>query len=581
MAGGAASRLLSEAGTTVRATDTTTGGGAVSERKRALGAYYSPEPYARALVRWALNGRIGSVLDPSYGGCAMLRVAIEELTSLGATSATDLVFGADIDDGTAQWAAHLVSQGVPRVHLRSADFLSLTPGTDLPLTSAVVGNPPYVRHHRLTPAARAQALAAADAAGISLSGRASLWGYFVVHAARFVKPGGRMALLLPGAMTQVDYAPQLLGHLEARFDDVLLVRVRERIFADAREETVVLLTAGAHADGRRSRCRHADVDDLAGLERLLGRATPPPSRAAPDVDGVAEWKRRLVPAACLDILTTVLAADSTRQLSDVAQVSLGTVTGANATFVLAEEQAEQLGVRAHTVPVVTRSALLTGPVLSGSSLSAQPRRLLTLPRDFSLDRRTRLGRHLAAAEDEGVHERHHCRREPWWALGEVAMPDAFLAYMVAAPRGMALNAPAVASTNTVHQVQWRAAPSVEQERARLLTSWSTLGRVCAELYGRHYGGGVLKLELAAAGRLPVVDSLVVSDAAWSACQHDGEQARQVADAALLAAGVGLKARHIRVLKDTAAALAAARVGRPRGNGTTVAAVRGRRDVATA
>ena len=45
-----------------------------------------------------------------------------------------------------------------------------------------------------------------------------------------------MALLLPGAVTQVDYASAVLRYVEERFDDVLLVRVRERIFDQAHEE---------------------------------------------------------------------------------------------------------------------------------------------------------------------------------------------------------------------------------------------------------------------------------------------------------------------------------------------------------
>jgi adenine-specific DNA-methyltransferase len=549
--------------------DTTTGGGAVSEDKRALGSYYSPEPYARALVQWALNGRIGSVTDPSYGGCAILRVAIEQLTELGAERPTELVFGSDVDDGTAQWAAHLISKGVPREHLRSADFLSLTPGVDLPLTRAVVGNPPYVRHHRLTASARTRAVAAAAAAGVALSGRASLWAYFVVHAARFVQPGGRMALLLPGAVMQVDYAPVLLDHLEERFEDVLLVRVRERIFPDAGEETVVLLASGARAVGKPSRRRYADVNDLADLLQLLARPTAPAPRAEPVMDGVSDWKRRLLPPGCLDILTKVLAAAETRRLGDVARISLGTVTGANATFVLTDDQADRLAVRAHTVPVVTRSASLTGPVLCHAGFNGWQRRLLTLPADFPLDRRTRLGRYLTAAEAEGVHERHHCRREPWWALGEVAVPDAFLAYMMAAPRGIALNGASASSTNTVHQVQWRVRPSVEQERSWAVTSWSSLGQVCAELYGRHYGGGVLKLELAAARQLPVLD-LAISETAWRTCQRDGDRAQQVADAALLGMGLGLTVADLQVLNDAAATLSASRAGRPREMATAIA-----------
>ena len=539
----------------------------VPDAKRLLGAYYSPEPYARALVRWSLGGKVGTVLDPSYGGCAMLRVAVEEVDALGAERPTDLVFGSDIDTRTARWAAHLVSLGVPPEHLREADFLALTPGDELPLVSAVCGNPPYVRHHWLKGAARTKAAAAAAAAGVQLSGRASLWAYFAVHAARFVLPGGRMALLLPGAVTQVDYAQAVLSYLEERFDDVLVVRIRERLFEDAQEETVALLASGARVTGRRTLSRHEDVDDLSGLERLL--AEPPPL-AAPSmepVEGIADWKLRAVPAECLTVLSRVLADDVVHPLRKVARLALGTVTGANKVFVLTEKETSEFDVRAHTVPVVARSAWLDGPVLTSSGLakaSAGARsRLLTLPSTFRLDRRTRLGRHLAAAEVDEVHTRHHCQREPWWALGNVPVPDAFLPYTMAGPRGIALNMAAAASTNTVHQVWWRGTPTLEVQRARVLTTWSTLGRACAELYGRHYGGGVLKLELGSAGRLPVVETLVVADAEWAECQHDPTQARAIADAALLRAGIGLTERHLRVMNDAAEALAAARAGRPR------------------
>ena len=229
------------------------------------------------------------MLDPSYGGCAVLRVALDELAALGAPAAATLIHGADIDHGAATWAAHLVAQGVPAENLVVGDFLGLEAGRDLSTVGAVVGNPPYVRHHRLTSAAKATAVAAAAAAGVRLSGRASLWAYFVIHAAGYVELGGRMALLLPGAVTQADYAAAVIEHLESRFDDVMLVRVGERIFADAEEETVVLLAAGAREAGHRVIARFSEVDDLAGLERLLAGPMERALGAAPVFEGVAEW----------------------------------------------------------------------------------------------------------------------------------------------------------------------------------------------------------------------------------------------------------------------------------------------------
>lgn len=513
------------------------------------------------LVRWALAGRPQSVLDPSYGGCAVLRVALEELTALGASEAATMIHGADIDREAAMWAAHLVAQGVPAENLVVGDFLSLRAGRDLSTAGAVVGNPPYVRHHRLTSAAKATAVAAAAAAGVRLSGRSSLWAYFVIHAAGYVELGGRMALLLPGAVTHADYAASVIEHLESRFDDVLLVRVGDRIFADAEEETVVLLAAGAREAGDRVVARFAEVDDLAGLTTLLTRPMERSSSAAPVLDGVAEWKLGVVPAASLELLTRLLERDEVSRLGEVAQVKLGTVTGANSLFVVSDDDAEWLGAQPWTVPVVTRSAWLDRPVLARSAYSLAsanaPRRLLVLPAD-RVDRRTRLGRYLTMAEGDGIPDRHHCRREPWWSLRNVATPDAFLPYTVAAPRGVVVNELGAASTNTVHQVSWLSGASAEQIGSRVLSTWSTVGRLCTELYGRHLGGGVLKLELSGAQRIPVVHGLDVPR--WRSLS-DAASAADAADAALLASNLGLRQRDLDALEDAAAMLAARRVGR--------------------
>jgi hypothetical protein len=540
-------------------------GFAVTEHKRSLGAYYSPEPYARLLVRWALNGRAQALLDPSYGGCAVLRVAIDELAAVGAPKPQGLIHGADIDGTTAKWTAHLISQGVPARHLVAGDFLSLEPGGELPVVGAVVGNPPYVRHHRLSAAAKRAAVASARAAGTELDGRSSLWAYFVVHAARFVQTGGRMALLLPGAVTHADYASDVLEHLERCFEDVRLVRIRERIFDDAQEESVVLLASGARDRGNRVSCQFAEVDDLAGLERMLAApARTSPQRRQRVIEGVSQWKLELVSGDCIDILEELLAHDHVEQLGGVARVRLGTVTGANDVFVLTDDEVDRLNVRHWSTSVVRRAAWLDQPTLDADRFEAasasDPRLLLVLPSDLRVDRRTRLGRYLSDAEKAGVADRHHCRRTPWWALRNVATPDGFLPYTVAMPRGLTLNGARAASTNTIHQVSWLAGPPPQRLESWVLSTWSTIGRLCTELYGRHLGGGVLKLELSAAQRLPVIDcdwaqippllDLANTSAACAA-----------ADKLVVSGPLGLRRSDLTALGAAASMLAERRVGR--------------------
>jgi len=539
----------------------------VSEYKRTIGAYYSPESYARTIVRWALNGMPGSVLDPSYGGCAMLRIALEELTALSVASATSKIYGADIDGAAADWAAHLISQGVPATNLRSSDFLALRPGRELPLVEAVVGNPPYVRHHRMSASALRKAAEAAEIAGARLSGRASLWAYFVVHACRFVKTGGRMALLLPGAVLQADYASAVLRYVERCFVDVLLVRVSERIFDDAAEETVVLLASNARqapmaAVDQPVPFRLKEVRDISGLQHLLaahGTGQGFTSITTSGISGIPDWKAEMIPHKCWELLGELLRNKCTTQLGRVARVTLGTVTVANDFFLLKNADAAYLGVQDKTMPVVSRSAWLTGPHLSSKSLSCVSSKgrgnLLALPGDLTIDSRTRLGQYIKTGEIKGLQNRRKCHRDPWWSLGHVPVPDAFLPYTVGYPRGLVLNAARAASTNTIHQVTWHNGVGGALARSWALSTWSVLGRLCAELFGRHYGGGVLKLELAEAQRLPVIVGLQISSQALAACSKSPKLAAETADSALLSLDLGLTNRDLILLQSGADALA--------------------------
>jgi adenine-specific DNA-methyltransferase len=504
----------------------------------------------------------------------MLRVALDELTLLSEKSPTTLIYGADIDGAAADWAAHLVSQGVPAANLCSSDFLAISPGRELPLVMAVVGNPPYVRHHRMSSQAHHQAAATAEAAGVRLSRRASLWAYFVIHACRFLKPSGRMAFLLPGAVLQADYASAVLGYVEHCFKNVLLVRVAERIFEDAAEETVILLAAdrrrGSVTSNGNSCASHiAEVRNLGELERMLAVDEKLRSRVSrrPEIPGVACWKAETVQRECWELLVSLFKENSVGQLGDVAKVTLGTVTGANEFFLLRGDESIRLEIHEKTIPAVSRSAWLTGPLLSVESYSENSlggrSRLLALPPDLVIDRRTKLGAYIKSGETQKLPDRRKCNRQPWWSLGQVRIPDAFLPYTVGYPRGMALNAVHAASTNTIHQVNWRSSPDEEIINSWVLSTWSVLGRLCAELFGRHYGGGVLKLELADAQRLPVLADLRVDLAPFVASARSGELARTTADFALLSSDLGLTSQDIALLQRNTEILAKKRIAAPR------------------
>jgi adenine-specific DNA-methyltransferase len=182
------------------------GGSKVAERRR-LGAYYTPDDLAGILVEWALAHASGTLLDPAFGGCAFLKAAVRVLHKKGTANAEELVFGVDIDPSCVN---NVIEDG--RLHAENClvdDFLHTRP-QDLPGApfEAVVGNPPYVRHHWFNGSAPAALLLPSDHS-IKLLRTASSWAYFVVHALGFLRPGGRLAMLVPEAILQANYATRV------------------------------------------------------------------------------------------------------------------------------------------------------------------------------------------------------------------------------------------------------------------------------------------------------------------------------------------------------------------------------------
>ena len=112
----------------------------------ASGPTILPRTWRWYLVRWALADGDGPVLDPSYGGCAFLEAAARVLSERDSSSAGARVYGVDIDPSCADVVRD--SELLIEDNCLRRDFLAAS-SDDLPggPYAAIVGNPPYVRHH--------------------------------------------------------------------------------------------------------------------------------------------------------------------------------------------------------------------------------------------------------------------------------------------------------------------------------------------------------------------------------------------------------------------------------------------------
>ncbi len=430
------------------------------EAVRALGAFYTPDALAEPLCRWAIRRPGDAVLDPSCGEGAFLVRAADRLRELGASprALAAQVAGVELE-GTALARARgtLLSRhpGLRWGRLSEEDFFSFA-DRSLGTASfdAVVGNPPYLRTQGRPREAKDRALAVARRCGAELTADASAWAPFVAAAAGLVRPGGRLAMVVPREALFVNYARPLLAMLRRRFASVDLEPLEGDWFRGALVKVAVLRAEGE------------------GTGEARGE-TP-------------SWVWSRIPEDCRETCARVLASPDLVPLTELGTLSIGIVTGENRFFL--DPPVRGIPSR-FLLPAVSKPGQLEGSVLERA-----PQRLLAVPPDHAGGIRA-LDAYLEEGRARGIDRNYKCRtRKPWYSVRRVLGPaDLFLGYLVKRRPRLAANAAGAWSTNNVHRIflrpEWK-----PRARALAAAGQSAATRLSIELLGRISAAGALKIE---------------------------------------------------------------------------------------
>jgi adenine-specific DNA-methyltransferase len=451
---------------------------------KSRGAFYTPAQLTRFLSRWAVRTTNERVLEPSCGDGAFVTAVADRFAALGRITLGGQLIGVEREPAEAERARTLA----PMADIRTLDFFDLEPSA-IRSVDAVIGNPPYIRYHAFRGSNREKALARAQAQGVELTGLASSWAHFVVHATAFLKPAGRLAFVLPAELLHTDYGRPVREFLLQRFSSVLVVAFDRMVFAEAQVDAVLLLASHDDATG----LRVLRVPDEASLESL---DLAPIARGG-NGHTLARWSSAMYADAGGAYESAVEEYGAAR-LGSLASVDIGFVTGANDFFVLSAAEAEERSLpRDILTPAVRRPRDVPGLEVRSDELSW----LLDLRgRDI---RDPAIWRYLAEGESRGIPERYKCRvRDPWYAVPKPRQqPDAFIPYMAHLGPRLIINKVGARSSNLLHGVSLL--PGAPPARALAVAMCSSLTLLSAEVEGRAYGGGVLKLETREAENLVV------------------------------------------------------------------------------
>jgi adenine-specific DNA-methyltransferase len=461
------------------------------DRLKARGAFYTPLELTRFLALWAIRSADDRALEPSCGDGAFLGAIRERFVELGAAGLADRLVGVERDPDEAMKARALASGG----RILTSDFFDIDPSS-LPPMDAVIGNPPYIRYHGFFGEDRRKGLARARGQGVELTDLASSWAHFVVHSTGFLGPEGRLALVLPAELLHTDYGQPVRDLLMRRFGSLIVVAFDRAVFADAQVDAVLLLASNDDQLGLRV-VRIPDARSLITVDvgAYASRAsTSPPVRWSGSVDFEAG-------AVYAEVVSSGLAVP----LGSMASVDIGFVSGANDFFVLSREEASR---RRLPAAVLTPTMRRPGDIPGLTAGNEHAYLLLDLA-NKSKSRNKHLLAYLAEGEAAGISGRYKCRvRKPWYAVPlPHSKPQAFLPYMNHHGPRLIVNDAGALSSNLLHGVMLRAGAS--PVRALAVAMCSSLTLLSAEIEGRAYGGGVLKLETKEAERLlvPTLDAV--------------------------------------------------------------------------
>jgi adenine-specific DNA-methyltransferase len=514
--------------------------------RRRLGIFYTPDEVALAIARWAVRGNVGPVLDPSFGGCSFLRAALTALEEEASESPQSLIYGIDVDPHAKEYVRDLVKVGVPKHNILIRNFFASQPSQ---LTAShfrsVIGNPPYVRHHWMSADEKKAADDRSSEAHASISGQGSAWSYFVAHALNFLALDGRLAFVLPGSLLHTDYGRDVVALMERHFDQVHLVHIREQLFPNVDEISVIAFCAGRGKGPTEANYSHMP---LAELEQFCNGGSA-------SIVAATSWKLHHLTDEEREAYELLRARSDVTTLGRLATIKIGIVTGANDFFVRSQQELAHLGPTFAKSPVLIRKpAMLKGVSWTRKDETAtvesdDSTHLLIIRESHRIG--IRLDTLIAEAEDIELDTRYKCSlRDPWFALNDVDSPDAFLPYMGTDAPTLSINQTEALCLNNIHRVWFK---SGTPGASIAVGSWTTLFQLSAEIQGRAYGGGVLKLEPSEARRLaiPLNSSLGVKARMIDrlAKESGREKARAIADELVLEQAMGMSTSTVKALRS--------------------------------
>jgi hypothetical protein len=444
--------------------------------RRPGGQTFTPRPVVEAMMDWAARqaDSYARVVDPGAGSGRFTFSALAKFRKASAVAIErDAVLALVLRAGAA---IHGVTQ---RLQIVVEDFRD----TNLPAVrgkTLFIGNPPYVRHHDVSPEWKTWYSDRLKKLGHGHSQLAGLHLHFFLKVVELARKGDEGCFVTAAEWLDVNYGKALRDLLSNGLGGkaVYTVSPEIRVFDDAMVSAAITCFApGAeHTSIYFKKILHSfDLNSLkGGREVSIKKAHSEP-----------RWSTFLAPVS--EAQTKGFVA-----LGELFKVSRGQVTGLNKVWIAGPKTPSV--PKRFMVPCVTKATDITRSPDHRIRSLTHLRRVVSLPaslNELTEPERKEVEAFLVWAKEEGGANGYIAtHREPWWRVELKPPAPIIVTYMGRRPPVFAVNLAGARLINVAHAVFPR--ENLSEDYLDALATWLNANVSIAN--GRAYAGGLIKFE---------------------------------------------------------------------------------------
>jgi len=466
--------------------------------KKMRGGYYTPQPIADFICKWAITKPKQRVLEPSCGDGNFIESAIKRFLELGVhqNKLFDLLKGIELIKKEAEKSKlRAANYGLNSTTIINSDFFSyISNANGDGHYDVVIGNPPFIRYQNFPEEHRDKAFEMMKVMGLNPNKLTNIWVPFLILSANVLNRNGKLGMVIPAELFQVKYAAETRIFLSTFFSRITIITFKKLVFSDIQQEVVLLL---CEKDVRNNKgIRVVELNTLEELEKL-NIAKIQKTEVKTLEHNSEKWTKYFLDENEIKLLRQIKADKRIKTCKNVMDVDVGIVTGRNEFFMINKETIAKWRLNAYTKQVVSRSNHLKGVVFHEKDFeinaAANIDSYLFLPPDKDSEHLPKFCKdYIKYGEQQNFHTGYKCKiRKRWYITPSLWAPDAFVLRQVGDYPKVIINKTEASSTDTIHRVRLKTKVKPEMIALSFLNS---LTFAFSEILGRSYGGGVLTFE---------------------------------------------------------------------------------------